>query len=434
MFDSGHTLTDAPTRPTIRPMGSRPFRRLAWLVGALLLLQSTGGVAVAHHGGRPIGALFNCDRPGVFPPRCTSVANDLRHSVFFDSTLTDSLADSLRDSLAEDYDPTALVTSVATELTRATDVIAFSQDYGDVGAAAWVYCPPDAPQGMNAEGDRWCRMQELHFNLNSRLAIYFEDDGSRDHVACHELGHTIGLRHWGNPPESAEPAAATCMNADTPNGPTVLHQIDVDHIEAYHYVAPPPSRRIRLLSAPVAPVAQDPSGPMGDAGVEALEIERFTSLRAMTAGSDAVVRGTVVSVEPGRVFGDPDRSPLHYAAVTIRANEVLAGSLAPPGASEVILEIPLFDGPDGIDRLAATLPGGEGIFFLRSKEASARAAGMSPAEQQAEAGYHRLVVFGGMVGNDGGTAAAGGDELRVLSAVDGIPFADAVDLVRGASR
>lgn len=426
MFDSSHSLTDRRARPTIGSMRSRPYRRLACLVGVLLLLQSTGGVAVAHHGGRSIGALFNCDRPGVFPPRCTSVANDMRHSVYFDSTLTDGLAESLRDSLAEDYDPTAFVASVDPELTRATDVIAFSQDYGDIGAAAWVYCPPGAPQGTNSEGDRWCRMQELHFNLNPRLAVYFEDDGSRDHVACHELGHTIGLRHWGNPPASAGPTAATCMNADTPNGATVLHQIDIDHIDAYRYIAPPPSRRIRLLSAPDAPVAETSPGPMVETGIEALEVERFTSLAAMTAGSDAVVLGTVDNVAPGRVFGDPERTALHFASVRIQVEELIAGS-AP---SEVILEVPLFDGPGAIGELARTLSGGQAIFFLRNKGASARAAGMSFAEQQAEAGYHRLTVFGGMIGNDGGVAGAGNDELGVLAALDGIPFADALERVR----
>ena len=149
-------------------MASPRSRRLPLLL-AIVLVAISAGVTSGHHGGRAIGSLFNCDRPGVFPPRCTSVANDMRHRVFFDSTLTDGLRSSLRDAMAEDYDPTDFTVTEETELTSATDVVAYSQDYGDVGAAAWVYCPTDAPQGVNSEGDRWCRMQEIHFNLNSAL-------------------------------------------------------------------------------------------------------------------------------------------------------------------------------------------------------------------------------------------------------------------------
>lgn len=149
------------------------------------------------HGGRPIGSYLGCDRP-VIPPRCTSVGNNLFHGVVFDETLTDGLASSLRDSLATDYGATKMVPVVQPEVTDSTDVIAYSEDYGDNGAAGWVYCPADAPLGTNFAGDRWCQRQRMHFNLNPRYAIFFADDASRDHVTCHELGHTVGLRHWGN--------------------------------------------------------------------------------------------------------------------------------------------------------------------------------------------------------------------------------------------
>lgn len=53
-------------------------------------------------------------------------------------------------------------------------------------------------------------------------------------MACHELGHTIGLRHWGNPPLSDGPVAATCMSPDVPNGPQNLHRWDIEEINRYY--------------------------------------------------------------------------------------------------------------------------------------------------------------------------------------------------------
>ena len=259
-------------------------------------------------------------------------------------------------------------------------MIAFSQDYGDVGAAAWVYCPTDAPQGVNSEGDRWCRGQELHFNLNPRYAVFFEDDGSRDHVACHELGHTIGLRHWGNPPVSVGPSAATCMNADTPDGPPNLHQIDIDHINAYRYVAPPPSRRIKLVGVPAGP--RWPRH-RRRRGVDALEVERYASLREMAARPDVVVRGTVDVRSTGpHVRGFGRRARCTTPPSRSGSSEVVAGRVNDRDAVELTLEIPLFDGIDSIGSIASSLVGSEGVFLLRNKGESARAAGLSVAEQR----------------------------------------------------
>jgi hypothetical protein len=85
----------------------------------------------------------------------------------------------------------------------------------------------------------------MHFNLNSRYAAYFADRASRDYMACHEMGHTLGLRHWGNPPRSDGPMAATCMNPDNPDGPTMLHSVDRQHINRYYTIPEPPRCRLR---------------------------------------------------------------------------------------------------------------------------------------------------------------------------------------------
>ena len=404
------------------------MRRIAAILVLALVATVLGGAAprtaIGDHGGREITSLFTCDRP-VLPPRCTSVGDGVTHHVAFDGSLTAGLADSLRQAMAEAYDqPTKLVMIEQSGVTRSTDAIAFSDDYGENGAAGWVYCPDGAPQGVNPRGDRWCRRQEIHFNLNPRYGLFFADDGSRDHVTCHELGHTLGLRHWGNPPQSEGEPGATCMNSNTPDGPTHLHQFDIDHINAYPY------RRV-----PIPPQSNGPQVPprlLPWRGLVATtESEPLpATLDEMLGAADAVVLGRISLVVPGRVFGTRHDRPLHYASATLEVDAVLAGGLPRAHRSSLTLEIPLFDGPSSIGELPVW---GESVFLLRNKGTSAREVGLPPARVRAESGYYRLLTFTGLVVNDEGTALTA-DDAGPLADLSGMRFAAAVAAIRDAGR
>ena len=406
------------------------MRRAAAVLVLALLVTALGGAAprttIGDHGGREIGSLFGCDRP-VTPPRCTSVGDGTTHRIVLDGSLAAGLADSLRQAMAEAYDrPTKLKLVVQSTVTRQTDAIAFSDDYGENGAAGWVYCSVGAPQGVNPSGDRWCRQQEIHFNINPRYGIFFADDGSRDHVTCHELGHTLGLRHWGNPPQTDEEGGvgATCMNANTPDGPTHLHQIDIDHINAYEY------RRV-----PIPPRSNGPRVPPRvlpwRGVVAATEVEPLTTtLGEMVDSADAVVRGRIATVVPGRVFGTRHDNPLHYASATLEVESVLAGVLPRAHRSTLTLEIPLFDGPSSIDDLPVW---GESVFLLRNKGTSASEVGLSLARVRAESAYYRLLTFTGIVVNDGGTALTAADAGPLVD-LSGRSFDVAVAAIRRAGR
>lgn len=408
---------------------AQSLRRLTVVLLALLfVLGQVSGTAMADHGGRDIGSFMACDRP-VTPPRCTSVGDGRLHLVAFDESLRDDLAVAMRASMAEDYDgPTQLRLLEQPRVTPLTDVVAFSGDYGDNGAAGWVYCPSDAPQGINQFDHRWCRNQELHLNYNPRYGLFFDDDASRGHIACHELGHTLGLRHWGNPPETDGPVGATCMNANTPNGPTSLHQADIDHLNRYPFRVIPTPAGVRVVRGPSPdmPFLGTTVGPL-----HALETEEATSLVELIAGSDAVVHGRISALEPGRVFG-PSNRPLHYAAATVQVVGLLAGGLPSPHASTLTLEIPLFDGPDSLERLRDATVGSERVLFLRNKGASAAAAGMSVQEQAADAAFYRLTSFAAEIVEVDGSAVVPADERELLDPLARGTFEQAIRLVRAA--
>ena len=166
--------------------------------------------------------------------------------------------------------------------------------------------------------------------------------------------------------------------------------------------------------------------------LHALETGSATSVVELIAASDAVVRARVTALEPGRVFG-PSSRPLHYASATVDVIGLLAGALPDEHASTLTVEIPLFDGPDSIDRLRAATVGTERVLFLRNKGSSAAEAGMSAEEQAADAAFYRLTSFASEIVERDGEALVPESEHDVLARLATGSFQEAVSLVRAAA-
>lgn len=85
---------------------------------------------------------------------------------------------------------------------------------------AWTDCPPASAEG-GSHPNRWCQPSKIRFNGDRRG--YYDTSFERVAIACHEIGHTIGLRHTSN--------TNSCMHA-YPQTSNVISGHDVDHINA----------------------------------------------------------------------------------------------------------------------------------------------------------------------------------------------------------
>ena len=97
--------------------------------------------------------------------------------------------------------------------------------------------------------------------------------------------------------------------------------------------------------------------------VDADSIYDFGTLGEMVAASDAIVVGTVVATEPGRLVGDPAAGGVISRLVTIEVDEALRGEI---GATVVVEEEGTL--PDGtpliVNGVAPSEVGDHGIWFL----------------------------------------------------------------------
>jgi len=157
-------------------------------------------------------------------------SSPLTHSIsFHDVTL---MRQATRDALQNVYgNGTQLSTQVNPDGGSA-DVKVFEDTYGLNGAYAWVNCPPGATVS-GAHPMRRCFNQVLKYNGSYAFDAMYATPAKRKYLACHELGHSVGLRHAHNGNHPA--AVSSCMIPPAlGNLPQSIHGHDADLVNALH--------------------------------------------------------------------------------------------------------------------------------------------------------------------------------------------------------
>ncbi len=133
---------------------------------------------------------------------CASLANNSGHTWRQDGILGNQIQymDLNVGWASDELNAAAGFSSHRDENDSKPDVWIGDYDYGLNGARAWVACQPlgaskprYAEDGSRANGTAWCFGQQVRFNeayIGSTPNYWL-----RQHYACHELGHTVGMNH-----------------------------------------------------------------------------------------------------------------------------------------------------------------------------------------------------------------------------------------------
>jgi hypothetical protein len=165
---------------------------------------------------------FGSTVSGSSPVNQVSLANNKHHRVdFFDTTTrTGNITQWALNNQFPRFDFTWQFVDSSDYDVRVAD-----SDFGDNGAVGWVNCPSGATE-TGANPNRTCYGQRLNYNLYSGYANGWDTTFGGRFVACHELGHTVGLRHEdaGDNP--------SCMKIQSPDAAqtNTYSTEDVNHV------------------------------------------------------------------------------------------------------------------------------------------------------------------------------------------------------------
>jgi len=193
------------------------------------LTVAVASVPVAR--AQPFGSDWDHTCDATLASQC--LANNYVHTIYF-SDFSSSLKSDAVAMINEQYEPTDLDTTVlASDPGQNVDVRAYDGYYGSNGAWAWTQCDPNATYGGDSSNHtRYCRPQLIFYNYTygGSWDSYF----GRRYVTCHEVGHTVGLRHSSNDGLGlGDNNGASCMYPDVLMADQ-LDSHDRSHVDSYY--------------------------------------------------------------------------------------------------------------------------------------------------------------------------------------------------------
>jgi hypothetical protein len=202
----------------------------AVLLGVSAALLASAGVHSAqadNFGGPKNSAPSVCNTTNYEHQQC--VAENWLHEVNYNSGLVTIWRTALEDTRS-DYDPNSDITLIMDDTYGDNDVRAANVTDSGENFWAWTRCPstPDDTGSLPtavpayANGLYWCKPQLIYFN-RAHEDIY-NTAAKRKAVACHELGHTMGLRHR----DTAGATGLSCMRS-TPRIGSTWYTVPTGH-------------------------------------------------------------------------------------------------------------------------------------------------------------------------------------------------------------
>ena len=195
-------------------MWVRHIRRVRFgVVAAALVLAALplSNRALAYHDvyfGSSYGTTTCNDQPSS---QC--VANDANHFYGF-IDLSTARAAATQRALVNLYGANS---DINVFTSNSSDLQVY-EEYSLVDAFAWTRCAVGAtPGGSDAAHTRWCQPQYIFWQTHPNAANKVNTTAKYNYIGCHEVGHTVGLRHRSGSP-------STCMIAATkpPSDPTAI--------------------------------------------------------------------------------------------------------------------------------------------------------------------------------------------------------------------